>query len=65
MTDARTMEDPLVYTRTVVGHAAYHAGQQGRTDLVERLERHRVLPSTSWRAPPSPSSGCATPARAA
>ena len=43
MTDARTMEDPLVYTRTVVGHAAYHAGQQGRTDLVERLERHRVL----------------------
>src|SRR5580765_3154190 len=43
MTDARTMEDPLVYTRTVVGHAAYHAGQQGRTDLVERLERHRSL----------------------
>ena len=43
MTDARTTEDPLVYTRTVVGHAAYHAGQQGRTDLVERLERHRVL----------------------
>ena len=43
MTDARTMDDPLVYTRTVVGHAAYHAGQQGRTDLVERLERHRVL----------------------
>src|SRR6478609_3469795 len=43
MTDARTMDDPLVYTRTVVGHAAYHAAQQGRTDLVERLERHRAL----------------------
>ncbi len=43
MTDARTTDDPLVYTRTVVGHAAFHAGQQGRTDLVERLERHRVL----------------------
>src|SRR6476659_248095 len=43
MTDARTMDDPLVFTRTVVGHAAYHAAQQGRTDLVERLERHRAL----------------------
>src|SRR3954453_1788284 len=43
MTDARTMDDPLVYTRTVVGHAAFHAGQHRRTDLVERLEHHRVL----------------------
>jgi hypothetical protein len=43
MSDARTTDDPLVYTRTVVGHAAFHAGQLGRTDLVERLERHRVL----------------------
>src|SRR5689334_19384256 len=43
MTDARTMDDPLVYTRTVVGHAAFHAVQHGRTDLVERLERHRAL----------------------
>src|SRR3954453_1648783 len=42
MTDARTMDDPLVYARTVVGHAAYHAGKQGRTDLVDRLERHRL-----------------------
>ena len=43
MTDARTTDDPLVYTRTVVGHAAFHAGQHGRTDLVERLDHHRVL----------------------
>src|SRR4029077_21054505 len=43
MTDARTMDDPLVYTRTVVGHAAFHATRHGRTDLVERLERHRLL----------------------
>src|SRR4051812_6620981 len=43
MTDARTTEDPLVYTRTVVGHAAFHATRHGRRDLVERLERHRVL----------------------
>src|SRR5436190_4038823 len=43
MTDARTTDDPLVYTRTVVGHAAFHATRLGRRDLVERLERHRVL----------------------
>jgi hypothetical protein len=43
MTDARTMDDPLVYTKTVVNNATFHAAQQGRTDLVDRLERHRIL----------------------
>jgi GTPase SAR1 family protein len=30
--------DPIAYTRLVVGHASYHAQQQGRPDLVQRLE---------------------------
>ena len=36
-----TLDDPLGYVRTVVGHASYRASVQGRTDLVDRLERHR------------------------
>jgi len=35
------VDDPLGYVRTVVGHASYRASVQGRTDLVDRLERHR------------------------
>ena len=36
-----TVDDPLRYVRTVVGHASYRASIQARTDLVDRLERHR------------------------
>ena len=42
MTDVSGPEDLVLYAKTVVGHAAFRAGNQGRDDLVERLHRQRT-----------------------